>query len=164
MSLMAGDISTNPGPRTITYPCGMCKTSVKDNDDAICCDTRDTWHHIRQKCLGIKLDDYQSYQLDTNLEWSCDSCKNKNQNAEREMRYEFQKIKDDLNIPGVKIDHLNVNGLLSKMAEVKIFLQETNLDILAVPETKISPDIVNQLKSKAILWSGRIETIMMEAS
>lgn len=62
------------------------------------------------------------------------------------MRSEFQKIKDDLNIPGVKIGHLNVNGLLSKMAEVKILLQETNLDILAVTETKISADLVNQIE------------------
>ena len=46
----------------------------------------------------------------------------------------------------MKIDHLNVIGLLSKKAEVKILLQETNLDILAVTETKISPDIVNQIE------------------
>ena len=33
--LMSGDISTNPSPRTIKYPCGVCKKAVRGNQDAV---------------------------------------------------------------------------------------------------------------------------------
>ena len=53
---------------------------------------------------------------------------------------EQRKVKDELLGPGLKIGHINVNGLRRKLAEIVVLVQETGLDILAMTETKLSPD------------------------
>ena len=42
---------------------------------------------------------------------------------------------------GVRLGHINTNGLRKKLEEVKILLEESNLDILAVTETHLSDEI-----------------------
>lgn len=46
-------------------------------------------------------------------------------------------------LPGVKMAHLNVNGLKGKLSEIRMFLSNTRLDILAISETKLSSDITS---------------------
>ena len=42
---------------------------------------------------------------------------------------------------GLKCSHLNVNGLLSKLKEVRLLLNETKIDILAISETHLHPNV-----------------------
>ena len=50
---------------------------------------------------------------------------------------QFDKIKRDLSVPGLKVGHLNVDRLPYRFAKVKQLLHETRLDILAITETKL---------------------------
>ena len=50
----------------------------------------------------------------------------------------FEELKTKIRNRGVKIAHLNVNGLLSKLPQIEILLLECNLDVLAITETHLS--------------------------
>ena len=49
----------------------------------------------------------------------------------------YAELKQNLKIKGLKVAHLNVNGLFHKLSEVKCLLEETKLDVLAVTETHL---------------------------
>ena len=49
--LLSGDVESNPGPRSIAFPCGICSKSCREGQLAIQCDTCDTWIH--KKCSKI---------------------------------------------------------------------------------------------------------------
>ena len=70
--LMSGDISTNRGPRTIKYPCGVCKKAVRWNQDAVKCDQCDTWYH--STCMQINPITYQYLANHSETTWICCQC------------------------------------------------------------------------------------------
>ena len=55
------------------------------------------------------------------------------------------RVYDDLeplvNMQGLKVPHLNVNGLLNKMSEIRFLLQKTRFDILGLTETHLNNKI-----------------------
>ena len=72
--LLAGDIETNPGPRTPKYPCGECMkacTSYKGSQASILCDSCNSWFHTN--CVGLS-----DIVLDSlgrcDLPWECYKC------------------------------------------------------------------------------------------
>ena len=70
--LLSGDISTNPGPRTTKYPCGVCKKAVKWGQDAIRCDGCETWYHI--DCMSMNPQVYNILANHCNISWICCQC------------------------------------------------------------------------------------------
>ena len=58
---------------------------------------------------------------------------------------EFQLPDDDLqaitNSRGLKMAHLNTNGILSKLDFIKIMLSESKFDIFAISESKLDTSI-----------------------
>ena len=52
--LLAGDVSSNPGP--VTDPCGLCSKGCRKNQRAVQCDDCDTWYHA--KCIHMGMDEY----------------------------------------------------------------------------------------------------------
>ena len=50
----------------------------------------------------------------------------------------FPGIAQVIGKKGLKFGHINVNGLVNKLSEIKTLLQESNLSILAVSETHLS--------------------------
>ena len=69
-------------------------------------------------------------------DWTCVSCKPRDGDSMSPplTSEQFDKIKRDLFVPGLKIGHLNVDRLLYRFAEL---LHQTRLDILAITETKL---------------------------
>ena len=63
------DIEPNPGP--IRHPCGICERPVAANHRAICCDSCDTWIHI--KCANMSPKKYQKHQ-NSSCTWICFRC------------------------------------------------------------------------------------------
>ena len=53
----------------------------------------------------------------------------------------YAELKQNLKIKGLKVAHLNINGLFQKLSEVKFLFEETKLDIRAVTETHLHEKI-----------------------
>ena len=72
----ANDINLNPGPDTSSnsstfYPCGACKESVTWNDQALMCDSCETWFHLN--CQHVNEDSYDRLGA-SNVVWFCLAC------------------------------------------------------------------------------------------
>ena len=53
----------------------------------------------------------------------------------------FPGIREMIGKKGLKFGHININGLVNKLSEVKTLLKETNLTVLAVSETHLAEDV-----------------------
>ena len=127
--LMSGDIHQNPGP--IRNPCSVCGRPVAKNHHALDCTRCKRRCHIGPKCGYIPVHDYKKMLAETSLQWECPSCDSElevgqieNESAaaiesiidERETRFAgnaFEELNIEMGKHGIKIGHLNVNGLLS---------------------------------------------------
>ena len=145
---LSGDIHPNPGPprNRAKYPCGECLRNVRNNQDAILYAKCVRWLHAR--CLGMSKHVFKYYLDNYNLDWECTSCSllrfsdsffDQNQETQNTHSVLPEALADINNriqaLPGVKMAHLNVNGLKGKLSEIRMFLSNTRLDILAISET-----------------------------
>ena len=133
--LLSGNVSPNPGP--LNYPCKICKKNTWENQKRLYCNACRHWFHIRPCCLQMAEGTYNTEKRKD--DWTCVSCKPRDgDNMNPPLTSEqFDKIKRDLSVPGLKIGHMNVDRLLYRFAELKQLLHETRLDILAITETKL---------------------------
>ena len=69
--LLSGDVESNPGPRSIAFPCGICSKSCREGQLAIQCDTCDIWIH--KKCSKINRSIWPTLK-GTSLTWECIHC------------------------------------------------------------------------------------------
>ena len=152
--MLSGDISPNPGP--VTNPCSVCFGPVGRNHKAISCDCCDKYVHI--KCEGgISNKDYKTLADKGEFAFICRACLiRKHPFSELEdselchtvgfentldKNVDFTINKADVSLiknkKGMKILHMNINGLLHKVDDVKIISQLTAFDILCLNETKL---------------------------
>lgn len=148
---LSGDIHPNAGPprNGAKYPCGECLRSVRNNQDAILCAKCDLWFHAR--CLGMSRHVFKYYLENHHLDWECASCSlptfsdsffDQSQESFNTYTDAFTTVNNRLQVhPGLKIAHINVNGLKGKLSEIRMLLLDTCLDIIAVSETKLANDI-----------------------
>ena len=72
--LIGGDVNPNPGP--VKYPCGLCSKAVRSNQDGLCCDGCDKWHHL--KCLpdaiSLTKEEYLDLAQNSTRNWYCYKC------------------------------------------------------------------------------------------
>ena len=53
----------------------------------------------------------------------------------------YKSLGDVLGHNNLNIGHLNVNGILEKLSDIRYLLQEVNFDILGITESHLSEDI-----------------------
>lgn len=69
--LLAGDTELNPGPRSVKYPCLICKKPAKGDQQCLQCDTCDGWYHT--ECMNMPKQIYDTY-ANTSMTWICCQC------------------------------------------------------------------------------------------
>jgi len=130
--LLSGDININPGPVSIKTKCNSCYRTVAKNHRAVSCDLCLKWCHI--KCEGISPTRYREMVNENdnnNLSFVCSPCHLNNLPYPEGILNTNPTINIDCNIPdlpdiyndikdlkGLKMGHLNINGLYSKMAHL----------------------------------------------
>ena len=151
--MIAGDISSNPGP--VQYPCAVCSRPVAKNHRALLCDGCGKWWHIGPRCGKIKPNEYEILKELDSFDWTCPACQRRSDTVldehaqnldtitESDKGNIYGELKDSLNMKGLKVAHINVNGLFYKLHEIKLLLQETRLDVLAITETHLHKHIEN---------------------
>ena len=45
---------------------------------------------------------------------------------------------------GIKVAHININGLISKLTQIEILLKDCNIDVLAVTKTHLTNKIADE--------------------
>ena len=53
----------------------------------------------------------------------------------------YTKLKQEIKGPGISVAHINIRGLVKNLSEVKILLQYTQIDLLALTETHLTDRI-----------------------
>ena len=155
---MSGDICPNPGPSAtanISAKCAVCARTVAKTHRAVNCDSCSRWCHI--KCGCVSVNEYRRMQLEEEFPWICPICiassdsvllhslvEDSTLECLHTRTHDLQLYKDLeplINTQGLKVAHLNVNGLLNKMSEIRFLLQETRFDILGLTETHLNNKI-----------------------
>lgn len=57
----------------------------------------------------------------------------------------YKMLRSTLGNRNLKIGHINVNGLLAKLADIHLFLREVKFDLLGITETHLTGDVSNNL-------------------
>ena len=141
--------------------CSICKKPVAKTHRSIECDGCNQWCHI--KCGKVSPNEYEQYTHLQDFDWLCPNCNHSeyvdndnvdcndsetvdNDNIVSDEKIQaFKEIADGIKKgSGIQIAHLNVNGILEKLHIVKVLLEETNLDILAVSETHLRSDVPDE--------------------
>eukprot|EP00112_Aurelia_sp_Birch-Aquarium-sp1_P009881 Seg2141.2 transcript_id=Seg2141.2/GoldUCD/mRNA.D3Y31 product="hypothetical protein" protein_id=Seg2141.2/GoldUCD/D3Y31 len=150
--LLSGDIQMNPGP--IKNPCSVCKKPVATRHRAIKCKQCQMKCHFGEKCGKIELGVYQRLVKDLNPDWTCPAClghivsnraeisrANISDRYIEDLKECFANTKDYL-----KVAHINVNGLMcvSRIQDIKVLIEATQIDILGITETKLSSKTDNE--------------------
>ena len=52
---------------------------------------------------------------------------------------------ENLRSTGLRIGHLNVNGLLAKVMDIQVLVQITKLDILPISETHLTKHVKDEM-------------------
>lgn len=148
---ISGDIELNPGP--VKHPCSVCLKPVAKNHRALDCDSCKLWSHI--KCSNISVSNYNHLKTLSSFHFMCPRCLMQQLPAP-ELDNEFIQTQNDrhivLNLPstelekladckGLKIAHLNVNGLVKKIDNIRILLNRAKIDVLTISESKLCNDI-----------------------
>ena len=144
--LLSGNVMSNPGP--VSDPCSVCYKGCRKNQKAIQCDSCDGWFHA--KCIGVDSKEY--IELSDNSKcWECIQClfpvcdsptkgsgNSSNINIQNESSINASaEINPDLIKRGMKFAHVNIVTLPGHLTDVNALLEETNLDVFAVTESRL---------------------------
>ena len=72
--LISGDIETNPGPKTLKFPCGHCNKACcnyKGDMSSTLCDSCSTWYHA--VCVNIDASRLSVLER-SSCPWECPNC------------------------------------------------------------------------------------------
>ena len=162
--ITSGDIALNPGPTNSTVKYSVCGKTVARNHRAVECDACSLWCHI--KCGKVNAKTYTDMMNTSQLQWTCPVClTNLQSNAcltnlqptasasEMPVRANcqdseidvYKMLRSTLGNRNLKIGHINVNGLLAKLADIHLLLSEVKFDLLGITETHLTDDISNNL-------------------
>ena len=104
---------------------------------------------------------YDEYEI-SNFEWSCPICVHfehtqiedrQRQTGDRNLvevghkggpARAYNDLHSILGNRGIKVAHINVNGLISKLTQIEILLKDCNIDVLAMTETHLTNKIADE--------------------
>ena len=149
---LSGDVETNPGPTTQTWTCDMCSTEITRRQTSYRCNSSPS-HWVHEHCTTLRRNtDYtptwkcnihnqqnntitdQHHQLTDNNNMQ------QNLNINQPHSINNNKIQQQINSKKtITIIQININGLTTKIHELKNLTDNTKIDIITIQETKLKP-------------------------
>ena len=148
---LSGDVETNPGPTTQTWTCDMCSTEITRRQTSYRCNSS---HWVHKHCTTLRCN------TDYTPTWKCnihnqqnntitdqhnqltDNNNNMQQNQNINQPHSINNNKTQQQINSKKtitIIQININGLTTKIHELKNLTDNTKIDIITIQETKLKP-------------------------
>ena len=150
---LSGDVETNPGPTTQTWTCDMCSTEIIRRQTSYRCNSSPS-HWVHKHCTTLRRN------TDYTPTWKCnihnqqnntitdqhhqltDNNNNMQQNLNINQPHSINNNKTQQQINSKKtitIIQININGLTTKIHELKNLTDNTKIDIIAIQETNLKP-------------------------
>ena len=126
--LSAPYVQPNPGPTT-QYPCPVCTRNVTSRGVSYLCHSCSGWVH--SKCSDLK----DARQYKRTKDWACKTCSSTPAPPSAQpppAPTMTSKPKDDT----FNILQFNANGIGNKLSELERFLEEHNVKVAAIQESK----------------------------
>ena len=150
---LSGDVETNPGPTTQTWTCDMCSTEITGRQTSYKCNSSPS-HWVHKHCTTlIRNTDYtptwkcnihnqQNNTITDQHHQLTDNSNNMQQNLNINQPHSINNNKTQQQINSKKtitIIQININGLTTKIHELKNLTDNTKIDIITIQETKLKP-------------------------
>ena len=150
---LSGDVETNPGPTTQTWTCDMCSTEITGRQTSYKCNSSPS-HWVHKHCTTlIRNTDYtptwkcnihnqQNNTITDQHHQLTDNSNNMQQNLNINQPHSINNNKTQQQINSKKtitIIQININGLTTKIHELKNLTDNTKIDIITIQETKLRP-------------------------
>ena len=150
---LSGDVETNPGPTTQTWTCDMCLTEITRRQTSYKCNSSPS-HWVHKHCTTlIRNTDYtptwkcnihnqQNNTITDQHHQLTDNSNNMQQNQNINQPHSINNNKSQQQINSKKtitIIQININGLTTKINELKNLTDNTKIDIITIQETKLKP-------------------------
>ena len=172
--LQSGDVHTHPG--SVRNPCSVCTRPVAKTHRVVECDSCQKWCHTGRKCGNIPAEDYQVMISSATFQWRCPTCLNRlptqQQVEQLRPRPSHQETitsnlqSGDNNIkaydgikhikgPGISAGLINIRSIVKNLNEIKLLLQHTNFDLLALTEMHLTDQIDDSevyINGYEIIW------------
>ena len=150
---LSGDVETNPGPTTQTWTCDMCSTEITGRQTSYKCNSSPS-HWVHKHCTTL------IHNTDYTPTWKCnihnqqnntitdqhhqltDNSNNMQQNLNINQPHSINNNKTQQQINSKKtitIIQININGLTTKIRELKNLTDNKKIDIITIQETKLKP-------------------------
>ena len=164
---LSHDVQVNPGPRPPKYPCGHCGKAVGWKQEAIQCDSCETWFH--RVCTGMDKLHYQIHIEHESYSWPCLRCGLPNFNSsyfdhslsflsDPNMYSILDVSEPDFNMTStpkkvrnkkspknkarkLKLLNINLRCIMNKIGEFHALVDYEKPDVVIGTETWLSPDI-----------------------
>ena len=148
---LSGDVETNPGPTTQT--CDMCSTEITGRQTSYKCNSSPS-HWVHKHCTTlIRNTDYtptwkcnihsqQNNTITDQHHQLTDNSNNMQQNLNINQPHSINNNKTQQQINSKKtitIIQININGLTTKIHELKNLTDNTKIDNITIQETKLKP-------------------------
>ena len=148
---LSGDVETNPGPTTQTLTCDMCSTEITGRQTSYKCNSSPS-HWVHKHCTTlIRNTEYtptwkcnshnqQNNTITDQHHQLTDNSNNMQQNMNINQPHSINNNKTQQQINSkktIKIIQININGLTTKIHELKNLTDNTKIDIITIQETKL---------------------------
>ena len=147
----SGDVSPNPGPTgegNNRAKCSGCNRTIARNHRAVECNHCYNMWHI--KCGNVSPSQYNYFYKDRTSKWTCARCLAPATDISANIKNDLRKgieldslipLKNCLHTKDVSIAHMNICGLVRHIREIKILLEYSPVDFLAVTESHLNAEI-----------------------
>ena len=158
--LPSGDTNLLPGP--IQYPCSVCTRAVRKR--VLCCEKCGLWVH--KKCYTL------SKNVSNDSSYICRPCKDNKNDPSDNIWHKFpfanDCLADDKTVPsetqsnsdletwssndnwkvfnkrGLHLIHLNINGILSKIDELRVIAKKSRTSVIGITESKLDKTVLDE--------------------
>ena len=150
---LSGDVKTNPGPTTQTWTCDMCSTKITGRQTSYKCNSSPS-HWVHKHCTTLmrntdytptwkcNIHNQQNNTITDQHHQLTDNSNNMQQNLNINQPHSINNNKTQQQINSKKtitIIQININGLTTKIHELKNLTDNTKIDIITIQETKLKP-------------------------
>ena len=150
---LSGDVETNPGPTTQTWTCDMCSTEITGRQTSYKCNSSPS-HWVHKHCTTLicntdytptwkcNIHNQQNNTITDQHHQLTDNSNNMQQNLNINQPHSINNNKTQQQINSKKtitIIQININGLTTKIHELKNLTDNTKIDIITIQETKLKP-------------------------